>query len=99
MIMFVRGFKMSPAARDNTKWIVSITVSIIVIISFAFSLGVGFAGNEADHVSIKKDVVNVHTLSAAATENITAIKIELKGIGTTMSAQAKTLEKIEKKIP
>ena len=44
---------MSPAAKNNTKAIVSIMVGVLTIASFAFSLGIGFSRNQGEHQVIQ----------------------------------------------
>ena len=76
---------------------------------FAFSLGVGFAQNDADHEAIKRDL-EIVTLAEAAetkrskeTDKVTAadigkIKQDIGVMQTTLDSVKDSIEKIEKKI-
>ena len=77
---------------------------------FAFSFGRASAANTADHIAIKKDVTTIQTsgsleaarskaTDAATVKDIAAIKTDVRVIQTTLAAQYKTLDKLEKKIP
>lgn len=43
---------MSPVTKYNAKWVIGIIVGILTISAFAFTMGSGFAQNNADHRAI-----------------------------------------------
>ena len=47
---------MSPAAKHNTKWIITTTTGLITIITFAFLVGAGFTKNNAVHDVIQTEL-------------------------------------------
>ena len=108
-LIFVPGDYMSPQAKSTAKFTIGIATGLITLLVFAFSLGVGFAKNNTDHLLIKKDIENASIIEAAETKrsqavdkatakDIGEIKIVQKAMGVTLTQQSKTLEKIEKKM-
>lgn len=101
---------MSPQMKYNAKVTIGIATGVITVLVFVFSLGVGFAKNNTDHIMIKKDIVAAKEIEVAETirskaadaataKDIGDIKITQTAISTILAAQSKTLEKIEKKLP
>jgi len=100
---------MSPNAKTNSKVILGVATSLIVIIGFAFSLGVGFAKNESDHVliqmeqntqkaAIRDEVVRSKAIDGVNVSTINKLVIDIEVIKSTVLRQEDTLDKIEKKL-
>ena len=100
---------MTAHQKSNIKMTIGCITGIITIIIFAFSLGVGFAGNTAEHDAIKVDLVAVRQadeeetkrskMTDKATANdISKIQLHIGIIQTTLTDVSKTTERIEKKI-
>ena len=68
---------MSPVTQYNTKWIISITTGILTIAAFAFTLGTGFAKNNADHGAINTKIQMAEEIQLEETTRSKAIDKKL----------------------
>ena len=92
---------MSPAAKTNARYIIGVVCGIITIVGFAFSFGVGYAQNNADHDMMQEktadavvSVKEVEKEQASMVEDVQEIKTDVAVIRTT---QKQILDEIKKK--
>ena len=97
---------MTAQQRKTIGWTVALLVSLTVLLGFSFTLGAGYTKNKAEHEAINTEVEETNKKlaaevekSAANSEDISDIKINVSAMQSTLKAQHSTLEKIENKLP
>jgi len=100
---------MTAQTNNTIRWTIGILVSLTVLLSFSFALGVGFTKNGAEHIAINENAKFIKsTMASEITRSITTDKItadyiskintDIGKIQTSMKNIDKTVEKIENKL-
>lgn len=90
---------MTAQTAKTMKYTIGILVSLTVLLSFTFALGVGFAKNGAEHSIFNTELERSIASDKTTAGHISTIQGNVQAIQTTMSSMDKTIEKIEKKLP